>query len=170
MVMSDRVLRFPLGDWGTETREYHLGLDVPAGEVGDELLAARAGVAVGDEQLASARIRIGWTDDVALSTTINPVVAHYTGQVELASAIQRGLDARRAGDAPTATSQLGRAVQLAAAGGNDETLTLLRRVVDIDDVAAGTVRLKHTVHDVDEMTLDTRSTMTVRRPNGAPGG
>jgi hypothetical protein len=55
-----------------------------------------------------------WTDDHALSTKIHPRVAHYTGQAELAAAIQQGLAARDAGDAETATAKLGRAVQLAA--------------------------------------------------------
>jgi hypothetical protein len=89
-------------------------------------------------------------------------VAHYTGQVELAGAIQEGLEARKAGDEATATFKLGRAVQLAAAGGNDATMKLLKTVVDVDDAATGTVRLKRQVTEVDEMSLDTRSTKTVR--------
>jgi von Willebrand factor type A C-terminal domain/von Willebrand factor type A domain len=168
--MSDRVHWFPLGSWGAETREYHLGVDVPAGDVGDELLAARASVVVSDAHRSTTQIRVGWTDDLALSTTIHPAVAHYTGQAELASAIQKGLDARRTGDEVGARSQLGRAVQLAATAGHTDTLALLGRVVDIDDAATGSVRLRGTVADVDEMTLDTRSTMTVRRRTGSPGG
>jgi hypothetical protein len=39
---------------------------------------------------------------------------------------------------------------------------LLSRVVDIDDPATGTVRLKAKVEEADEMALDTRSTKTVR--------
>ena len=42
-----------------------------------------------------------WTDDTALSTRINPQVAHYTGQAELAAVIQEGLKARDAGGTPT---------------------------------------------------------------------
>jgi hypothetical protein len=53
-------------------------------------------------------------------------------------------------------------VQLATAGGNDGTLKLLRRVVEIDDPHSGTVRLSGNVNEVDEMSLDTRSTKTVR--------
>jgi hypothetical protein len=89
-------------------------------------------------------------------------VARATGQVELADAIQDGLKARKAGDEATATFRLGRAVQLAAEGGNDATMKLLEAVVDIDDPATGTVRLRSHVADVDEMALDTRSTKTVR--------
>jgi hypothetical protein len=62
----------------------------------------------------------------------------------------------------TATTKLGRAVQLAAATGNEEATTRLRKVVDIDDQETGTVRLKRTVEKADEMALDTASTKTTR--------
>ena len=50
-----------------------------------------------------------------------PGVAHYTGQAELAEAIQEGLEARKQGDEDTATAKLGRAVALAHAAGNEDT-------------------------------------------------
>ena len=83
-----------------------------------------------------------WSNDDTLTTRINPAVAHYTGQAELAEAIQDGLAAKAAGDDATATAKLGRAVQLAAETGNDEATTRLRKVVDIEDADTGTVRLK----------------------------
>ena len=89
-------------------------------------------------------------------------MAHYTGQAELADAIAEGLEARKQGDMETATHKLGRAVQLAEASGNTDTARLLAKVVDVEDAATGKVRLKARVEDVDEMTLDTRSTKTVR--------
>jgi hypothetical protein len=89
-------------------------------------------------------------------------VAHYTGQAELAECIQQGLEARKDGDEATATFKLGRAVQLASNSGNDGTLKLLESVVDVDDAAGGTVRLRRQVAAADEMALDTRSTKTVR--------
>jgi von Willebrand factor type A C-terminal domain len=107
-------------------------------------------------------VRAEWTDDEALSTKINPRVAHYTGQAELAVAIQEGLEARRQGDDETATEKLGRAVALAHKSGNESTAKLLAKVVDVIDVETGTVRLKKQVEDADEMALDTRSTKTVR--------
>ena len=58
--------------------------------------------------------------------------------------------------------KLGRAVQLAAATGNAEATTRLRKVVDIDNVETGTVRLKRAVDKADEMALDTASTKTTR--------
>jgi hypothetical protein len=111
---------------------------------------------------SSSPIRAVWTDDLALSTRINPHVAHYTGQAELAAAIDEGLEARRAGDHDTATARLGRAAQLAADSGNDGTLRLLAKVVDLVDATTGTVRLRRDVEAADEMALDTRSTKTVR--------
>jgi hypothetical protein len=93
-------------------------------------------------------------------------VAHYTGQAELAEAIQEGLAARKAGDEATATARLGRAVALAVASGNEGTARLLGKVVDVVDAPSGTVRLRKGVTAADEMTLDTRSVKTVRVRGG----
>jgi hypothetical protein len=159
---------YPTGTWGAEARDYHVCVNVQPREVGEEMLAGRVGLVEGDEVVAQALIKATWTDDQALSTRINREVAHYTGQAELADAIQEGLEARKAGDEATATFKLGRAVQLATAGGNEGTMRLLRAVVDVDDAATGTVRLRREVADADEMALDTRSTKTVRvGPAGA---
>jgi hypothetical protein len=159
---------YPLGSWGAESRDYHLAIEVPAGAVGDEMLAGRVsivrpGSGVTPEQiLGQGLVKAIWTEDTALSTRISRGVAHYTGQAELAEAIQEGLAARKAGDEATATARLGRAVALAAASGNEGTARLLGRVVEVVDAPSGTVRLRKVVADVDEMTLDTRSTRTVR--------
>ncbi|MGH3753814.1 MAG: VWA domain-containing protein [Pseudonocardiaceae bacterium] len=155
---------YPLGSWGAESRDYHIGVQVTPGEVGDEILAGRVSLvrASHDGMLAQGLIRAIWTDDTALSTRISRGVAHYTGQAELAEAIQDGLAARKAGDEPTATARLGRAVALAAASGNDGTARLLARVVEVIDAPSGTVRLRAGVTAADEMTLDTRSTKTIR--------
>ena len=128
------------------------------------MLAGRVSLVVEGEVQSQSLIRAVWTDDVALSTRISPQVAHYTGQAELALAIDEGLEARRAGDDRTATTRLGRAAQLAVESGHDGTLRLLAKVVDIDDAATGTVRLKRDVDAADEMALETRSTKTVRVP------
>ncbi|MEU8685361.1 VWA domain-containing protein [Streptomyces sp. NPDC048611] len=167
-----RSADYPTGSWGDESRDYHLCLRVPAAGIGREMLAGRISLIVsapdGDpapdpqRPLSQALVRALWTDDVAASTPIHPQVAHYTGQAELAQAIQQGLDARKSGDTGGATAKLGRAVQLAAASGNEETAKLLAKVVDVVDTATGTVRLKAKVADADEMTLETRSTKTVR--------
>jgi hypothetical protein len=153
---------YPTGAWGDESRDYHLCVHVQPRAVGEEMLAGRVGLMVGGVAVSQALIRALWTDDEQLSTRINREVAHYTGQAELADAIQEGLEARKSGDEDTATFKLGRAVQLAAAAGNSDTMKLLAGVIDVQDAHTGTVRLKPRVQDADEMALDTRSTKTVR--------
>jgi hypothetical protein len=153
---------YPTGSWGGESRDYHICVTVRPGDIGDEMLAARLGVVVNGAVQAKGLVRAIWTGDQARSTRINQQVAHYTGQAELAQAIQEGLRARKEGDVATATARLGRAVALATASGHADTAKLLRQVVDIDDPVTGTVRLKPVVADADEMALDTRSTKTIR--------
>ena len=154
---------YPLGSWGDgETRDYHVRIRIPVGNVGDERLAARVMLAVNDVSEPVALVRAVWTNDEGLSTRINREVAHYTGQAELADAIATGLAARQSGDEREATMRLGRAVQLAHENGNDDTVRLLQRVVEVDDPKTGTVRLKRAVDEADAMALDVRSTRTVR--------
>jgi hypothetical protein len=158
---------YPTGSWGDESRDYHLCVRVPSAGIGQEMLAGRVSLIMrepdgGQSTLSQGLVRAVWTDDMAASTRISPQVAHYTGQAELAQVIQQGLDLRKAGDDDGATAKLGRAVQLAHDSGNADTAKLLAKVVDVEDAAAGTVRLKAKVSDADEMTLETRSTKTVR--------
>ncbi|MEV7201902.1 vWA domain-containing protein [Streptomyces griseoluteus] len=159
---------YPTGSWGEESRDYHLCVEVPAAGLGQEMLAARVSLVTaqpdGSVQNLGAQglVRAVWTDDMAASTSLNAQVAHYTGQAELAQAIKEGLDLRKAGDMDGATAKLGRAVQLAGVSGNADTAKLLAKVVDVVDAPTGTVRLKAKVAEADEMTLETRSTKTVR--------
>ncbi|MFJ1597895.1 VWA domain-containing protein [Streptomyces sp. NPDC088261] len=159
---------YPTGSWGDESRDYHVCVRVPEAGIGREMLAARVSLIVpapdggSPEVLSQGLVRAVWTDDMEASTSINPQVAHYTGQAELAQVIQQGLEARKMGDLDGATAKLGRAVQLAAFSGNADTAKLLSKVVDVVDEASGTVRLKAKVAEADEMTLETRSTKTVR--------
>jgi hypothetical protein len=160
--VSPRIGDYPLGAWGAESRDYHVCVQVPAGSVGEEMLAARVSLVSGDEVLSQSLVRAVWTDDTALSTRINQRVAHYTGQAELADAIQEGLAARDAGDIETATSKLGRAVQLAEESGHTDTAKLLAKVVDVVDAHTGTVRLKQKVAGVDAELANVRSVKTIR--------
>lgn len=153
---------YPTGSWGDESRDYHVAIRLAAKGIGQEQLAARVQLAIGDEVVAQGLVKALWSNDEALTTRISPEVAHYTGQTELADAIQEGLAAKAAGDTATATTKLGRAVQLAAQTGNEEATSRLRKVVDIDDQDTGTVRLKRSVEKADEMALDTASTKTTR--------
>ncbi|WP_328721642.1 VWA domain-containing protein [Streptomyces sp. NBC_00247] len=160
---------YPTGSWGDESRDYHVCVRVPEARLGQEMLAARVSLVLpappgggAPQTLSQGLVRAVWTDDLVASTAMNPQVAHYTGQAELARVIQQGLDARKAGDLDGATAKLGRAVQLATVSGNEDTAKLLSKVVDVVDAATGTVRLKAKVAEADEMTLETRSTKTVR--------
>jgi hypothetical protein len=158
---------YPTGAWAPgESRDYHVGIRLTAADVGQEALAARVSLVAsspdGQHVLGQGLVRATWTEDEELSTRINPQVAHYTGQAELAEAIQEGLAAHRRGDEQTATALLGRAVVLAHQAGNEDTTRLLSKVVDVVDGVSGTVRLKKKVQAVDEMALDTRSVKTVR--------
>ena len=160
--VTNLIREYPTGAWGDESRDYHVAVRVPVAPVGSERLAARVEVVLGDEVQSKALVRAIWSEDTDLTTRINPAVAHYTGQVELADAIQQGLAARDAGDDDAATLLLGKAARLAHEGGNEDTTRLLRKVVDIEDPDAGTVRLRTDVEKIDEMALDTRSTKTIR--------
>jgi len=167
--VKPQVREYPTGAWGKdEVRDFHFAIKVKPGEVGDEVLAGRASLVytVGDteQKAAEARILAIWTDDEAKSAKIDNVVAHYTGQTELAESIRKGLEARSRGDVEQATALLGKAVQVAHQTGNEATEKLLRNVVDVQDPDSGTVRLKAEVAKEDEMALDTRSTKTTRLP------
>jgi hypothetical protein len=153
---------YPTGSWGDESRDYHVAVRLPAKAVGQEQLASRVQVAVNEAVVAQGLVKAMWSNDDTLTTRIDPAVAHYTGQAELAEAIQDGLAAKAAGDTDTATVKLGRAVQLAAETGNDEATTRLRKIVEIEDAGTGTVRLRRSVSKLDEMALDTASTKTTR--------
>lgn len=163
---------YPTGSWGSETRDYHVCVQVPAAATGEKMLAGRVSLVLpgpaGETVVGKGNILAVWTDDTALSTRINREVAHYTGQAELADAIQEGLEARKSGDVETATAKLGRAVKLATETGHSDTAKLLSKVVDVEDAKTGTVRLKRKVATVDEMTLDTRSSKTMRVRKKSP--
>jgi von Willebrand factor type A C-terminal domain/von Willebrand factor type A domain len=162
---------YPTGAWAPgESRDYHVAVTVNPANPGQEMLAARVSLIAsspdGQQVLGQGLVRVTWTDDEARSTRINPRVAGYTGQAELAAAIAEGLEASKQGDEEVATARLGRAVALAHEAGNDEMARLLANVVDVVDEATGTVRLKKRVDAAAEMALDTRSTKTVRVRKG----
>jgi von Willebrand factor type A C-terminal domain/von Willebrand factor type A domain len=160
--ISPLVVEFPTGAWSDESRDYHIAVRVPSAPVGNERLAARVEVVIDDQVVAKALVKAIWSVDTNLTTRIDPAVAHYTGQAQLADVIQRGLAAKASGDDRTATVLLGEAAKLAHDSGNEDTTRLLNKVVDVVDVEAGTVRLKQQVAKSDEMALDTRSTKTTR--------
>jgi hypothetical protein len=140
--VSARIGDYPTGAWGAESRDYHVSVEVSAGSVGEELLAARVSLVSHDHKLAERLVLAKWTDDLALSTKINQQVAHYTGQEEMASLLRDGIAAMEAGDDSTATAKLGRARKIALESGHTDTAKLVERVADVVDEPTGTVRLK----------------------------
>ncbi len=170
--VKPQVSDYPTGAWGkNESREYHFCIQVKPGNIGDEMLAGRASLIYTlngvENKVAEARILAVWTDDDAKSTKIDKRVAHYTGQAELAQSIQEGLEARASGDLEVATVKLGKAVKLAHESGNEATAKLLKKVVDIEDAATGTVKIKRDIAKEDTMALETRSTKTTRIPKSS---
>ncbi|WP_043627528.1 vWA domain-containing protein [Nonomuraea candida] len=154
---------YPTGSWGTEDREYHVCVEVPPGQIGQEIRAGWVKLVRPDTQevLASGNVLAQWTDDLAQSTRINRKVAHYTGQAELHELIQDGLSARAMGDVDTATARLAKARQIATESGREDTARLLEKVVEVDP-ATGTARLRRHVDKADELELDTGSVRTSR--------
>ena len=164
------------GAWAAgETRDFHLAVDVDAKSAraaGDEMLVVRPSMVFSrwddgawnehEERSAEGRVFAAWTADESLSSRIDRQVAHYSGQGELAAAIQVGLELRERGDVVLATQHLGKAVKLAHTSGADETARRLSQVVEVLDAATGTVRLKKQVAKVAAMELELESNTTKR--------
>jgi hypothetical protein len=178
-VVSAQVREYMTGAWGSgESRDFHVAIDVRAGKVNDEMLAARPSVvylesdgqgwAEKEVKPAEARLFATWTGDDSLSSRIDGHVAHYTGQDELAHAIKEGLELREKGREAEATQMLGRAVKIAHASQNAEMTHRLQKVVDVLDAAEGTVRLKKDVKKAATMDLELESRTTKRVARGAP--
>lgn len=160
--VDEWTVDYPTGQWGAETRDFHLCVEVPAGTADEKpIRMAKVSVTAGDQPSEEKPVLARWTEDAALSTKINPRVAHVTGQAELAEAIDAGLAARAEGNVETATAQLGRAVRLAQESGHRETLQILARVVDVD-ARTGTVRLRRKMEQVDAEMAEVVSKTTVR--------
>ncbi len=94
--MNALTTAYPTGAWTDESRDYHVSVRLPArGGVGQEQLAARVQLAVAGQVVTQGLVKAKWSSDDTLTTRINPpAVAHYTGQTELADAIQQGLAAK----------------------------------------------------------------------------
>ena len=168
---------YPTGSWGSESRDFHLCIELEPGQVGEEKLACRVtfmhtGADGADrplrqafshiepdgttESFTSARVRAFWTDDLEQSTMINDKVAEVTGRAELARTIQVGLAAHHGGDPDLAVDCLHRARKLAEEVHDDNVLARLDQIYDAD---TGTFRLNRMSAE-QEMGLDIESTKT----------
>ncbi len=179
-VLSPQVRQYLTGSWANgETRDFHVAIRVNnGGAVGTRMLAGRPSIvyytpgsgtyAEHEDKPTDARFFAEWTADDTLSSRLDSHVAQYTGQAELAQAIQVGIEAREAGYIASATQHLGRAVQLADAVGNSEMTTRLKKVVDVVDARSGTVRLKRDATKVASMDLQLESATTRRARKPTP--
>jgi hypothetical protein len=61
--LDERTVEYPAGRWTDGPREYELAVALAPRGAGDEMLAARFGVAVGGEVVARAPIAVTWTYD-----------------------------------------------------------------------------------------------------------
>jgi hypothetical protein len=179
-VVSAQVREYMTGAWGGgESRDFHVAVDVKVGNVGDEMLGARPSVVYlangpggwseQEEKPPEARLFASWTVDDSLSSRIDNHVAHYTGQDDLARAIQEGLQMREKGNEAAATQLLGKAVQIAHASNNADMTQRLAKVVEVVDASQGTVRLRKDVKKAAAMDLELESRTTKRvAKKGAP--
>jgi len=167
-----RLSRVDTGAWGEESRDYMVVAELAAeavGKVGGPAkLVARVslvevvnGAEVETKLNEGGQITAEWTDDDKKSTVINPKVANYTGQAELARNIQEGVAALNAGDEDKATKALGKARELAVATGNDEATKRIDKIVKVDP-DKGTVKIIKGADKGDVVNLDTASTRTKR--------
>jgi hypothetical protein len=142
-----QAIEFPIGHWGAQVRDYHLRLDTSQGalriENGGRARAARLEVVLpgSGEIAASASVGVSWTEDVMLTSSINPRVAGYTGQEELAAAVDAGLDAWRNGR-PDAEEKMARAVRLAHQVQHADLLERFSAIAELVNPAAGVIRLR----------------------------
>ena len=175
--VSALVHEYFTGAWSShEARDFHVSIRVKPGNAGDEMLAARPSIvylepAAGSWQeqevkSTEARIFASWTQDETLSSRIDHHLAHYTGQGDLAQAIEQGLEARARGDDGGATALLGKAVRIAYVSANAEMTQRLAKVVDVIDPVQGTIRLKKGVEKAATMDLQLESRTTKRVARG----
>jgi hypothetical protein len=153
VVRDGQAVEFPLGDWGAQVRDYHLRLEASQHDLNIEngplaraarieLLLPPRGQRDGESRVAaSASLGVGWTTDIMLSGSINRRVAGYTGQEDLAAAVDAGLAAWRGGR-PDAEEKIGLAVRLAHQVRHEDLLERFSAIAEIVDPAAGVIRLR----------------------------
>ncbi len=173
--VDDRTVEFSTGSWaGGETHEIHVCLTVSGADtaMAEGLQAARVDLVVvpaggGEAQPYGEPVPIvvEWTDDDALSSVLDPKVAHYLGYTELHEAIKAGWAAHHAEDGERTAVEWGRAVALAAALDHPQMLERMRALVDIEgDPAAGVVTVKENLRPREYYSVYFESRSSSRSP------
>jgi hypothetical protein len=164
IAVDDRTFDYPTGAWGAEERDFHVVIEMKqSGAIGEQMRIARTALVIGDKVEDQPAVTVTWSDDARMTTRIDPQVAHYTGQAELATATREGFEALERGNAQEATVKLGKAMKLAQDSGNEEATRRLGKVVDVIDADKGTVRLRAAVSKTDLLDAEVGATRTVRR-------
>ncbi|MGW5443170.1 VWA domain-containing protein [Streptomyces asiaticus] len=152
---DERTWEWTTSAWGDETREYQVSVfaDPRRDPMGEDVELAAVELSVeGDTALPLPEpesVLVQWTDDVLLSSRIDPRLAHYDADSELGHAITAGCDAYEAGDRERARRQWGRAVQLAHQLDSEKMLARLGGLVHIVDAATGEVRIREPIRPLD---------------------
>ncbi|GLY21777.1 zinc ribbon domain-containing protein [Micromonospora sp. NBRC 101691] len=132
--VDDRTVDHPTGPWGEERREYHLclavdGTDRPRDE---DLLVARVDLVVdGVARTPPVAVLVHWTDDLTLSSRVDPRVAYHSGVAEPGGPTSDDVERYDSDDPSAVDGLLGRAVRLAAVAGDTRRLEELGLLVDV---------------------------------------
>ena len=154
---------YPTGSWGDESRDYHVAVRLAAKGVGQEQLAARVQLAVGDEVVAQGLVKALWSSDDDADHPDQPGgrALHRPGRAGRGDPGRPGREGRRRrrdGDrqarprGPARRRDRQRRGDLPAAQGR-------RRRGPGHRARCG---CKRAVEKLDEMALDTASTKTTR--------
>jgi hypothetical protein len=128
-------------------RDYLLDLVVPAREPGQRFVMVRpslryfaTGTGEREEKVDNTSwVYAEWTDVIALSAHIDPQIAHYTREGDLAQYIEEGQKALKMGDTKKAEHSLALALESSKRAGNEAITLLLSDILEED--ADGNVRL-----------------------------
>jgi hypothetical protein len=98
--VTEQVGVYPLAGFGPEPIACLLEIEIEPDEIGCEIRATRMELVdhATSEVLATTSVVVEWTDDDLLSVLIDPQVAVHSGQAELCSAIQAGVEAAKYND------------------------------------------------------------------------
>ena len=164
IAVDERTFDYPTGAWSAEERDFHVVIEMKqAGAIGEQMRIARTALVIGDKVEDQPAVTVTWSNDARMTTRIDPQVAHYTGQAELATATREGFEALEKGNAQEATVKLGKAMKLAQESGNEEATRRLGKIVDVVDADKGTVKLRSGVQKSDLLDAEVGATRTVRR-------
>lgn len=119
--ITEQVGGYPLGRWHGGASRYLLRFGFEPQDVGDEIRVARVEIVDSSTLavIAELNLVVEWSDDAKLIVAIDSDVATYTGQSELADAIQAGVDALEDLDPDSATGALNKAARLADSVGDE---------------------------------------------------